>query len=111
MMTFPAWVGMLLRLRHVLVKPFGVSNRFAEAETIGIFPVVSRRKDEIILGGDDVYLDFRISIMVRNGVAYAATWVRTKKLFGRFYLKAIMPFHTFRSAEFSRPRYSRPKRT
>ncbi|MDX5595597.1 DUF2867 domain-containing protein [Pseudovibrio sp. SPO723] len=93
MMTFPAWVSQLMRLRNALVKPFGISTHFAASETIGIFPVISRSENEIILGTDDKHLDFRISIMVRDGMAYAATWVHTKNLFGRFYLRAVMPFH------------------
>lgn len=92
--AFPRWVGWLMKLRHALVAPFGVSTTPPDTkDRIGFFPVISRAEDEIILGMDDSHLDFRIALMVRNGVAYSATWVRTNNRFGRFYLSLIMPFH------------------
>lgn len=98
MMVFPVWAGWLLKLRNILVRPFGLQGaskiEAAQAEDhAGIFPVVSETPDELILGFDDSHLDFRISIFLRDGTAYCATWVRTKNRFGWFYLRAIMPFH------------------
>lgn len=91
--SFPAWVAGLMRVRNLLVSPFGLKTEVTQGDQIGIFPVVERSADEMILGIDDSHLDFRISILTQNGQIYFSTWVRTKNRFGRIYLAGIMPFH------------------
>jgi hypothetical protein len=98
-LSFPRWVSALMRLRNALVAPFGLNtevtspNRPNQPDRIGVFPLVSRDENEMILGLDDSHLDFRISILKQDGQIYFATWVRTKNRFGRIYLSLIMPFH------------------
>ena len=93
MMTFPAWVRALMQARNLMVAPFGLQTEPQAVDRIGIFPVLSRSPEEIILGLDDSHLDFRVSLMLTDGQAYCATWVRTKNRFGRLYLSCILPFH------------------
>ncbi|MEX0954755.1 MAG: DUF2867 domain-containing protein [Rhizobiaceae bacterium] len=90
---FPAWVNGLLVLRALFALPFGLKGRATNGDRIGIFPVAARGSDEILLGFDDHHLDFRISILCRDNVAYAATWVRPHNRFGRLYLRLVLPFH------------------
>lgn len=90
---FPAWVSALMRLRNLLVTPFGLNTEVTSPNRVGFFPLVTRSETELILGIDDSHLDFRISILKQDGSIYFATWVRTKNRFGRIYLRAIMPFH------------------
>lgn len=90
---FPAWVSALMRLRNLLVAPFGLNTEITAPNRVGIFPLVTRSETELILGLDDSHLDFRISVLRQDGKLYFATWVRTKNRFGRFYLRLIMPFH------------------
>lgn len=90
---FPAWVSALMRLRTVLVAPFGLNTEVTSPKRIGFFPLVTRADNELILGLDDSHLDFRISVLKQDGQIYFATWVRTKNRFGRLYLRLIMPFH------------------
>lgn len=90
---FPAWVSALMRLRNLLVAPFGLNTEVTTPDRVGFFPLVTRSDDELILGLDDSHLDFRISVLKQDGQIYFATWVRTKNRFGRLYLRAIMPFH------------------
>ncbi|MBO6540134.1 MAG: DUF2867 domain-containing protein [Rhizobiaceae bacterium] len=90
---FPAWVKGLLLLRALAVLPFKLKGRSTSGDRFGIFPVAGRAKDEILLGFDDRHLDFRISVLCRDNIAYAATWVRPHNLFGRVYLRLILPFH------------------
>ncbi len=92
-MTFPGWARGLLRLRNLIVAPLGLKTAHAEQGNIGPFPITERNEHEIILGFDDSHLDFRISILVKDGQAYGATWVRRHNRLGRIYLAAIMPFH------------------
>ncbi|MEM1300886.1 MAG: DUF2867 domain-containing protein, partial [Pseudomonadota bacterium] len=60
---------------------------------LGLFPVEIETGDEIIAGFNDKHLDFRVSIMARDGGVYLATWVHTHNFGGRLYLATIMPFH------------------
>lgn len=92
-MDFPAWVRGLMWLRNLIVAPFGLKTDLDEAQTIGVFPVIDRNDNEVIMGFDDKHLDFRISIMTDGQHAYGATWVRRHNWFGRLYLALIMPFH------------------
>lgn len=90
---FPIWVKGLLLLRALAVLPFKLKGRSTSGDRFGIFPVAGRAEDEILLGFDDSHLDFRISVLCRHNVAYAATWVRPHNWFGRTYLRLILPFH------------------
>lgn len=92
-MAFPGWVDWLLRLRNILVIPFGLTAAIPGGETIGHFPVDQRSDTEVILGFDDSHLNFRISILTDGNHAYAATWVHRNNALGRAYLAVIMPFH------------------
>lgn len=92
-MDFPIWVNWLMRIRNIVVMPFGLRTDPGKGETIGFFPVVMRNDAEIILGFDDKHLDFRISILTDGSHAYGATWVRRHNRLGRAYLAVIMPFH------------------
>ncbi|MFK7903443.1 MAG: DUF2867 domain-containing protein, partial [Nitratireductor sp.] len=102
--TTPGWFDYLLRLRNLIVTPFGIKaepdekGRAKDAENFyGFFPLVSKNKGEIILGFNDKHLDFRVLVyfQVEAGVkgVCLATIVKKHNLFGRIYLKTIMPFH------------------
>lgn len=91
---FPGWTRALLRIRRILTAPFGLSNDGPNAgDKVGLFPVETETDDELIAGFNDRHLDFRVSILSRNGRVMLATWVHTHNLGGRLYLRAIMPFH------------------
>lgn len=92
-MEFPVWITGLLRLRNLLVMPFGLREVEKSDNAIGIFPVVAEDETEIILGFDDSHLNFRISVLCTGTKVYFATWVHRNNRFGRFYLATIMPFH------------------
>ena len=92
-MAFPGWVDWLLRVRNVVVRPFGLSAALPKGDTIGHFPIDQRNDNEVILGFDDSHLNFRISVLVDGTHAYAATWVHRNNALGRAYLAVIMPFH------------------
>jgi hypothetical protein len=96
----PRWVAGLLVLRNLAVAPFGLRGappeRTSTPERMGFFPVVSQTPERVVLGFDDRHLDFRVVVDVMGDEArrvMATTLVRTHNLFGRTYLKAVMPFH------------------
>jgi hypothetical protein len=98
----PAWINRLLQVRNALVAPFRLkAGELAISDpstNVGIFPLLHRSENQIILGLDDRHLDFRLRVDVaelgqgRQSVT-ATTVVRTHNLFGRAYLQAVLPFH------------------
>lgn len=91
---FPGWAQLLLRIRTLLVSPFGLSTTGPEADDkVGIFPVQLETQHEVIAGFDDKHLDFRVSVRQDNGKVSLATWVHPHNFGGRLYLAVILPFH------------------
>ena len=91
---FPGWAKFLLTVRKVVTAPLGLSNEGPPAkDKIGIFPVETETDHELIVGFNDKHLDFRVSVLSQEGRVYLATWVHPHNIGGKFYLKAIMPFH------------------
>lgn len=97
----PRWIDPLLRMRNILVRPFGLKTSGQGAPApggmIGLFPVLSETPDRLVAGFDDSHLDFRIVVDVSGDAANrqvtSTTLVRTHNLLGRTYLALIMPFH------------------
>lgn len=98
----PAWIGRLMMLRNLLVRPFGLKNGHADLpgqqERVGMFPVISEAPARVVLGLDDRHLDFRLVVEVKElgegrQEVGATTLVRPHNRFGRIYLAVVMPFH------------------
>jgi hypothetical protein len=97
----PRWIDALVRLRNVLVAPFGLKTSGEGAPAphglIGLFPVVSETPEQLVAGFNDYHLDFRLVVDVAGDDARrqvtSTTLVRTHNLLGRTYLALIMPFH------------------
>jgi Protein of unknown function (DUF2867) len=101
------WLRALLACRDALVAPFGVKTTAQirselsakSASRIDFFPVISRERFELVLGEDDIHLDFRTSLLVREAgtdgkhEVVATTVVHCHNFFGRLYLFLIAPFH------------------
>lgn len=104
----PLWLRTLLGMRDAFVAVFGIKTSAqlrlrAAAEGaahIDFFRVHSRSESEVIVGEDDRHLDFRASIMIRDGrngraELVATTVVHCHNVLGRTYLAVIAPFHRF----------------
>ncbi|MBR0719723.1 DUF2867 domain-containing protein [Bradyrhizobium liaoningense] len=97
----PRWIDALLRLRNILVLPFGLKTSGEGAPApggmIGLFPVVSETPERLVAGFNDYHLDFRVVVDVGRAATgrqvTATTLVLTHNLLGRAYLTLIMPFH------------------
>ena len=97
------WIRALTCVRDTVMATVGVkSSRAIGAEAaqsgrqvIGYFPVLSKRADEMVVGGDDRHLDFRVAIQVRAAgrELVVTTVVHCHNRLGRAYLCAITPFH------------------
>ncbi|WP_315735530.1 DUF2867 domain-containing protein [Bradyrhizobium sp. SZCCHNR1093] len=97
----PWWMAALLKLRNLLVRPFGLKTSGADPDNprplIGMFPVVDETPARLVLGFDDKHLDFRVLVDVSSHRATsqvtATTLVQTHNVLGRVYLTVIKPFH------------------
>ena len=76
-----------------------IKDAYAIGEKIALFTLYAQDEDELIAGGNDKHLDFRVSVLRlrENGTArvVVTTVVQTHNLFGRVYLAIITPFHKF----------------
>lgn len=103
----PGWFHVLLKLRNWLVAPLGLKTGPATADAIkppfvpgqrlGIFCIYAVSENEIVLGEDDLHLDFRTSLLLldtpQGRHLAACTWVSPHNLGGRVYLALVKPFH------------------
>jgi hypothetical protein len=96
----PAWIDVLMMVRDVAVRPFGLRTSTAATERtrkVGIFPVCAVAPNRIVLGADDKHLDFRIVVDTistdTESAVTATTLVRLNNRLGRIYLTTILPFH------------------
>jgi Protein of unknown function (DUF2867) len=97
----PRWIEALLRLRNLVVAPFGLKTSGrgepASGGLVGIFPVVSETPQRLVAGFNDHHLDFRVVVdvaAVADGQEVTTTTlVKTHNWLGRIYLIVIMPFH------------------
>lgn len=66
-------------------------------ESIGSWPIFNMADNELIVGRDNKHLDFRLSILretTRQGsVATVSTICNVHNIYGRLYLRLIIPFH------------------
>ncbi|SFR35682.1 Protein of unknown function [Yoonia tamlensis] len=91
--ALPGWANALMRLRNLIMKPFGLKTESSATGDQAIFPVHVDTMDELVIGTDDSHLNFRIAIIRQNGMIHMATWVHRNNLLGRVYLAVVMPFH------------------
>jgi len=89
-LALPRWANSLLGLRNALVRPFGLKTGETDQP---IFPTCLETEDEIILGTDDKHLNFRIGLIRAGGRIFMSTWVHPHNVWGRTYLRLVMPFH------------------
>jgi hypothetical protein len=106
----PRWLRVLLVVRTKIVSVFGIKGptaaqlssieikkNYLVGDKIALFTLISQDDKEIIAGGDDRHLAFRVSVLKvhKDGVdkVVVSTVVNPHNLFGRVYLFLIVPFH------------------
>lgn len=104
----PNWASALMKLRNLLVRPFGLKTTYDPAANslagpleaglrVGIFRVYARTPTEVLMGEDDKHLDFRVSVRVEGPPGERQVLVATVVCFnswlGRLYLTLVRPFH------------------
>jgi hypothetical protein len=101
-----AWIRALTWVRDTVMATVGVKSSRAIGDAaamhgrqvIGYFPVLSKRAGEMVVGGDDRHLDFRVAVLVRTDgqggrELVVVTVVHCHNRLGRTYLAVIAPFH------------------
>jgi hypothetical protein len=101
-----AWIRALTWVRDAVMAAVGVkSSRAIGAaaatrglQVIGYLPLLSKSAEELVMGGDDRHLDFRVAVLLRTGAAggrelVVVTVVHCHNRLGRTYLAVIAPFH------------------
>ena len=99
------WVELLMRMRDTLVAHFGIKTskqlQNSGGERIGIFKIYETGMNEIVLGENDMHLDFRLSILLQTrmfstgNASYLilSTIVHCHNRLGHAYITLITPFH------------------
>lgn len=109
--TAPTWVRGMMKLRDKLRTFVGLktierqttssdpnSSTFQPGEKFGLFQIIDRNANEVIMGADDKHLNFRVSIFLENnsGLQHKvsiSTIVVLHNTLGRGHMKLVAPFH------------------
>jgi len=103
--TMSQWVSILFKIRHLLVKPFGLKTGkdedFKQRELAirngidhGLMSVVEKKDNETIISLDDKHLKAYISVYIEeNKDIYLTTLVKFHNKLGFTYFYMICPFH------------------
>jgi hypothetical protein len=108
----PAWVSNLLALRNTIVKMLGLKTMTSENRTelrkkfkvkegnsLGLFKILVKTKQEVIMGVDDKHLNFRVSLLLDQSEKPESyrlsitTVVQMNNWFGKLYFMPVKPIH------------------
>lgn len=109
----PRWIDALMRIRNRIVGHFGLKNlgslsqiplnkkssEYVVGERVGIFTLISKTDDEVLLGDDDKHLKVVVSVHKGSGGADSApvvtvtTVVHVKNWLGKLYMVPVAPAH------------------
>lgn len=109
----PRWIETLMNLRNRVVGYVGLKNlgglsqihpnkassEYVAGERVGIFTLISKTEDEVLLGDDDNHLKVVVSVHKCAGacgsepVITVTTVVHVKNWLGRLYMVPVSPAH------------------
>src|SRR5690606_37747977 len=108
----PGWIRRLVITRDRIVRTWGLKTAARQkdpekalttfqaeiGQRIGLFKVLERTTEELILGENDSHLDFRVSLLlssqnIHKRALIISTAVRFHNLWGNIYFFLIQPFH------------------
>jgi hypothetical protein len=109
----PRWIDGLMNVRNRVVGYMGLKNlgglsqinptktstEYVAGERVGIFTLISKTEDEVLLGDDDNHL--KVVVSVHKGtrstgtdpVITVTTVVHVKNWLGRLYMVPVVPAH------------------
>ena len=109
----PRWIDGLMTIRNRVVGYFGLKNlgglsqihptktsaEYVAGDRVGIFTLISKTDDEVLLGDDDNHLKVVVSVHKGTGssgqepVVTVTTVVHVKNWLGRLYMVPVAPAH------------------
>jgi len=101
----PDWGDVLMKIRDAIVGPFGLKTmkdlhpekEAGTREKAGLFPVIKKTMNEVLMGEEDKHLSFCLSIYLEDDgnarYVTATTIVKYNNWFGRFYFIFVRPVH------------------
>ena len=108
-MSSPKWIEKLMSLRNKTVSVFGLKTSeksdynkenlnifIAEiGQRVGLFKIIEKTENELILGEDDKHLNFKVSLLLDDLKENLTiiTVVNFNNWFGKLYFFIIKPFH------------------
>ena len=91
-----AWCGLEVATVADILRPERQAS-YQVGDKIGPWPLYVWNAEELVAGRDNKHLDFRVSVYKQTGDGVSrvvvSTICTTHNLFGRLYLRAIIPFH------------------
>jgi hypothetical protein len=94
----PNWFNIVLKIRDVLVKPFGLKTSDTntnECNNSIPFNCIYRTQKEIIMHENDKHLDFWLSVLYIDNKVSITTIVKYNNMLGKVYFFIVKPFHRF----------------
>jgi hypothetical protein len=104
----PKWVDNLMSIRNKIVGVFGLKTDDAKSQKLkieyynigeqsGIFDIVDRNENEIVMGKNDKHLNFQTSVFLEKVEGQTkvtmVTLVKYNNFGGKFYFFFVKPFH------------------
>ncbi|KHN65930.1 hypothetical protein AV645_14895 [Acinetobacter calcoaceticus] len=105
----PQWIEWSMNLRNQITSKIGLKDlgsfkqidphklegEYAAGDRIGIFTLLQRTENELVVGDDDKHLNVTLSIYKNETtqVFTVTTIVHIKNLLGRLYLLPVIPAH------------------
>ena len=107
----PSWVHHMFTIRDVVASKLGlktISRKEREqmrksfsiqpGNSIGLFKVLSKSEEEVIMGEDDKHLNFRVAFLLNalDAESYALHFITTVKIhnwLGKLYFLPVKPMH------------------
>lgn len=103
----PSWADALMKVRNAVVGIFGLKtgdltqrnelDHYPIGSRAGMFTVIDRNENEIVMAEDDAHLNFRTSVFIEGTGAgtmiHLTTLVKFNNAWGRLYFLPVKPFH------------------
>lgn len=103
------WIKVLFEFRNKIVAVFGLKTgkeavrqnlpaSYKVGTSVGLFKILEKTENEIIMGENDRHLDFKVSLLAQqientNSSITVSTVVNYHNWFGKFYFFFVKPFH------------------
>jgi hypothetical protein len=112
LLSAPQWVSTLMRVRNSIASKLGLkttntenedailaTSAYEPGEKFGLFEIFGKTQNEIVLGANDVHLNFRVSLLstdtnvINHKLITISTTVKFNNVWGKLYFLPVKPFH------------------